>query len=903
MPNIIFLPLASSVEAAPGAALLEAAARAGVGLDSECGGKGTCGSCLCLVTAGRAGGDSAAFLAPEAIGEGYVLACRAVVGAEDLTVRVPERAAGGPGQFVAEDLAPGPAPAPEDLPVAPLILGVDPARAGDGRSDLDRTAAALARAGEARPRFALSAMRKAAAALRAEDGKISLCLDRTQGRAFRLRPASAAGRPLGAAVDLGTTTVAVALVDLATGRTLAADTAYNAQTARGLDVISRITWAARPSGLRELTRLARGTVNRLLEGLARRFGRARRDIVAVSLSGNTTMTHLLLGLPPEHIRLAPYTPTVFAPGGLDCREAGLFAHPAAPLFLAPAVGSYVGGDIASGLLASGVAEAEGVSLFLDLGTNGEAVLGNRDFLLCCACSVGPAFEGGGLACGMRAAFGAVERVDVDMASGAAEAQTIGGGPALGLCGSGAISLMAGLFAAGWLDPAARLDRSRPCPAIRSNGRSADYLLVPAHASGAQHDIVVTETDFGNLLRAKAAVYAGCDLLLAQAGLGFADLDQVVVAGGFGRFLDVDAAIAIGLLPELPREKFRFAGNASLAGSTRALLSCQAQEQRSAIARRMTYLDLSDEPAYMDRFTAALFLPHTEAARFPSAAARIGSLGSPQLTEQAGPQTSSLKEKSSDTPPRPGAKHPDGTTPAAGTDAHQETNSPLEISSDTSAPPGVKKPAGTPAPESPKEASLRQAATHTAATLAQEDLAARAAGLGIDPPGPDGALKFRFLERRLRVAPPDFTVCDAESGAPVKAAEAALALHLLALPTPIAAGGEPIAFRELPSGPFYLGPFRSRSVAPLASMVGSEVDRLREVLDGFDWADAPHGDFAARIRVLGNLFVTLVYHLGGEEFPPTADLLFDPSARRLLDADTAAALASRLCLALVRGIRR
>jgi uncharacterized 2Fe-2S/4Fe-4S cluster protein (DUF4445 family) len=867
MPKITFEPLGRSVDVAPGTGLLDAAAGAGVRVESECGGKGTCGSCLCLVAAGAVAGDSSAFLAPEVIEEGYVLACRAVAGEEDATLRVSERFTCEQGQFVSEDPACGqaPPPVPADLPVAVHSLAVDPPRAGDGMSDLDRVAAALNKAGEKPPHFALPAMRKAAAALRNSGGHVSLCLDRDRGRVFRLRPAGAAGHPVGAAVDLGTTTVAAALVDLATGRTLAADTAYNAQTARGLDVISRITWAARPSGLRELTRLARGTVNRLLEGLARRVGRARRDIVAVSLSGNTTMTHLLLGLPPEHIRLAPYTPTVFAPDGLDCREAGLYAHPAAPLFLAPAVGSYVGGDIASGLLASGVAEAEGVSLFLDLGTNGEAVLGNRDFLLCCACSVGPAFEGGGLACGMRAAFGAVERVDVDPASGAAEAQTIGGGPALGLCGSGAISLMAGLFRAGWLDPAARLDRSRPCPAIRSTGRSADYLLVPAHASGTEHDIVVTETDFDNLLRAKAAVYAGCDLLLAQAGLGFADLDQVVVAGGFGRFLDVDAAIAIGLLPELPREKFRFAGNASLAGSTRALLSCQAQEQRSAIARRMTYLDLSDEPAYMDRFTAALFLPHTEAARFPSAAARIATQDGPQLMEQAGPQASSLEKKSSDTSARPGAKQP----------------------------------AGTATPETPKEASLRQAATHTAATLAQEDLADRAAGLGIDPPGPDGSLKFRFLERRLRVAPPDFTVCDAESGAPAKAAEAALALHLLALPTPIAAGGEPIAFRELPSGPFYLGPFRSRSVVPLAATAGNDLDKLHAALDGFDWTAMPHGDFAARIRVLGNLFVTLVYHLGDEEFPPTADLLFDPSARRLLDADTAATLASRLCLALVR----
>ncbi|MEW5772443.1 MAG: ASKHA domain-containing protein [Thermodesulfobacteriota bacterium] len=874
MPKITFEPRGRSVDVAPGTGLLEAAARAGVRVASECGGKGACGSCLCLAQGGKVAGDSAAFLAPEVVGEGYVLACRALAGEEDTTLRVPEQSSCESGQFVSEDPTCGEAPAPEpaDLPAAVLSLAVEPPRAGDGRSDLDRVGAALEKAGEERPAFALSAMRKAAAALRAEEGRISLALDRTRGRAFRLRPAGAAGHPVGAAVDLGTTTVAAALVDLATGRTLAADTAYNTQTSRGLDVISRIAWAARPGGLRELTRLARGAVNRLLEGLARRVGLARRDITAVSLSGNTTMTHLLLGLPPEHIRLAPYTPTVFAPDGLDCREAGLFAHPAAPLFLAPAVGSYVGGDIASGLLASGVAEAEGLSLFLDLGTNGEAVLGDRDFLLCCACSVGPAFEGGGLSHGMRAAFGAVERVDVDPASGAAEAQTIGGGPALGLCGSGAISLMAGLFRAGWLDPAARLDRSRTSPAIRIDGRSAEYLLVPAHASGTERDITVSETDFDNLLRAKAAVYAGCDLLLARAGLEFADLDQVVVAGGFGRFLDVESAAAIGLLPDLPREKLRFAGNASLAGSARCLLSRAAQARRREIAGRMTYLDLSDEPAYMDRFTAALFLPHTEAARFPGAAARMASDGT-----------------------RPSS----GSEPPSDVDGLSKVNTPAVASSDTPARPGAKQPAGAAAPETPKEASLRQAAEKAAAELAGGDLAARAAGLGLDAPGPDGSLEFRFLERRLRVVPPGYEVSDAADGSPARAAEAALVLHLLALPAPVQPGGEPIAFRELPSGPFYLGPFRSRSVEPLAAAVGNGLDRLRAALAGFDWTEAPHGDFAARIRVLGNLFVTLVHRRGDEEFPPAADLLFDPSARHILDADAAATLASRLCLSLVR----
>jgi uncharacterized 2Fe-2S/4Fe-4S cluster protein (DUF4445 family) len=254
---------------------------------------------------------------------------------------------------------------------------------------------------------------------------------------------------------------------------------------------------------------------------------------------------------------------------------------------------------------------------MDIGTNGELVIGNRDFLMACACSAGPAFEGGGIGCGMRAADGAIDLVSIDSDSGLPHYTTIGDTPARGICGSGMIALLSELFRTGWIDASGKFQRDRSNPAIEVQGRCARYRLVQAEKSASGKAIYIDEFDIENIIRAKAAVYAGCGLMLEQLGLEFGDLSTIYVAGGFGRFLDLERAITIGLLPDVPRDRFRYLGNASLIGTHMTLVSSRHRDRLNATARRMTYLELNTDPAYMDQYTAALFLPHTDLDRFPS----------------------------------------------------------------------------------------------------------------------------------------------------------------------------------------------------------------------------------------------------------------------------------------------
>jgi uncharacterized 2Fe-2S/4Fe-4S cluster protein (DUF4445 family) len=349
-----------------------------------------------------------------------------------------------------------------------------------------------------------------------------------------------------------------------------------------------------------------------------------REVCDAVLSGNTTMSHLLLGLKPEYIRLDPYVPTVLHFPYMGASAIGIEINPDSWVYLSPCVGSYVGGDITAGALCTDLAtDTEEINLFVDIGTNGELVVGNRDFLMTCACSAGPAFEGGGIDCGMRAAVGAIEKVQVDSQTGMARCSTIGHVKPRGICGSGMIGLLADLFLTGWIDAAGRLERTRPCPAIRIDGKRARYVLAEASESATGQELAVSETDIDNILRAKAAIYSACALMVRHLEMEFTDLAHVYIAGGFGRFLDLEKAISIGLIPDIPREKFHYIGNSSLTGSYMVAISQDYRRRQLELAQRMTCIELSSDPAYMDQYTAALFLPHTDPDRFPSVPAAAG----------------------------------------------------------------------------------------------------------------------------------------------------------------------------------------------------------------------------------------------------------------------------------------
>ena len=625
MPTVIFQPLEKTVEADPGTDLLDIAKEVGVEINAPCGTKGTCGKCIVRITSGKAEVKSSDRLSPLAVESGYVQACQTKVATTPLTVLIPEPVI-HKGQFadLSEDLHKIDSsllPQPWQLnPVAAKFsLTVSAPTLDDGMSDLERLQTEIRKIWPSQEiTLSLPAIQQLADVIRQENGEITCtAIQKTHTlRVIQVNAGIQRLENLGLAIDIGTTSVSVQLVSLADARVIVTRTDYNQQVACGTDIISRINYAGQPKRLEELRTRVLQTINDLIAQVSDEEEVNSSEICNCSISGNTTMIHLLLGLKPEYIRLEPYTPTLLEDPQLTAAEIKLNIHPEALVLIAPGIGSYVGGDITAGLLCTNiVTESEQTCFFIDIGTNGELVIGNSDFALACACSAGPAFEGGGIKHGMRAARGAIEKVEINPETGIATCETIDNAIPKGICGSGMISLLAGLLKSGWMDSAGKLNRDRHTTAIIIEGRQAKYRIT--QQGNESESIEISEAEIENILRAKAAIFSACSLMLKQVDLDFVDLDRIYIAGGFGHFLDLENAIAIGLLPDVPREKFLYIGNASLMGSYMTLLSQEHQQKQTELTRRITYVELSSDPGYMDQYTAALFLPHTDLSLFPS----------------------------------------------------------------------------------------------------------------------------------------------------------------------------------------------------------------------------------------------------------------------------------------------
>jgi len=470
-------------------------------------------------------------------------------------------------------------------------------------------------------------MKKLAPAVRKNRGKISIVLYKSgkQETILDVSPQSLGKRIHGIACDIGTSTVALHLVDLQSGEILSSASSYNQQIKCGEDIISRINYAQKPGRLQELHDLIMGTINHLVEKVTDSSKVSSSDIYYASVSGNTTMIHLLLNLEPRYIREEPYVPTLNQVPTLLAREVGLKMNHAARMVCAPAVGSYVGGDITSGLLCTPILrDSKRNSLFIDIGTNGELVLGNKDWLLTCACSAGPAFEGSGLKCGMPASEGAIEAMKIHE-SGEIEYRVIEGSKPKGLCGSGLIDLLAELFINGYIDRNGNFDEIKAKEKIVETEDGKGFLIEKGQNSFWGKDLIITESDISHLIRTKGAVFSACSVLLKSAGLSYDSIDAFYIAGAFGQHLNIENAIRIGLLPDVERNKFHYLGNSSLQGAYLILLTDKNRDFVNQVADKMTYLELNTEPKYMNEYTGALFLPHTEMNLFPS----VKKLFSPQ----------------------------------------------------------------------------------------------------------------------------------------------------------------------------------------------------------------------------------------------------------------------------------
>ncbi|MGD8540563.1 MAG: ASKHA domain-containing protein, partial [Candidatus Aminicenantes bacterium] len=421
----------------------------------------------------------------------------------------------------------------------------------------------------------------------------------------------------GIACDIGTTTVVLQVIDLETGKILGSASSYNQQIRCGEDIIARINYAQKPKHLAELHEAIISTINNLLERAIKSSGGAVLDIYLASLTGNTTMIHLLLGLDPRYIREEPYVPTLNRVPIFRARDLCLNTNAEARVHCAPSVGSYVGGDILAGLLCTPiVSQIEKISVFVDIGTNGELVLGNKEWLMSCACSAGPAFEGGGTRCGMPATTGAIDKLKI-AEDGTVEYRVIGGDKPKGVCGSGLIDLLAELFVHGFVDRHGKLNTDKVGERLVNNAGGNGFLVETGAHTFWGKDLFITENDIANLIRTKGAVFSACALLLKNAGLSFDQIESFFIAGGFGQNLDIENAVRIGLLPDLERTKFHYLGNTSLLGAHLILLSEKNRERVNELEKMMTYLELNTEPGYFNEYTGALFLPHTKKELFPS----------------------------------------------------------------------------------------------------------------------------------------------------------------------------------------------------------------------------------------------------------------------------------------------
>ncbi len=622
-----------SVRVAEGTLLSEAARLAGAAVFEPCGGQGRCGRCALQVTQGTVRRRSTLRLSPQDVALGYALSCQSVV-ESDLDVLVPTQ------EKVQRSLASDRtavetfAPAGFSPWLQRIALTLAPPSLDNQVDDWNRLQSAFRQSTGLELQAPLHLLRQMPTTLRQGTWQVTAIFDSGKGEGstranaahlIALLPGHAAvGQPLwAAAVDIGTTTVTLWLVDLIDGQVHASASEYNGQIARGEDVISRIIYASRDDSKQaEMQKLVLDTINGLFDLVCSQAGIRPDDIYAATIAGNSTMLHLFTCIPAASIRLSPFITVINQLPRLAARDLGLVIHPEAAIDCLPGIASYVGSDISAGVLASNLDQADSVCLFIDVGTNGEIVLGSRDWLVTCACSAGPAFEGAGVEHGMRAAPGAIEEVWINENTFEPAFRTISSVPPLGLCGSGLISLLSELFLTGVIDKAGHFDTTLATPRVRQGQHGLEYVVVWGTQTESGEEIVLTNVDIDNLLRAKAAIYAGFDVLADHIGFSLDAIDKVLVGGSFGRYINVEKAVQIGLLPDMPWERFQFLGNTSIRGAYYALLDQTSRQRLSEIAAKMTYIELSADNSFYNAFMSAMFLPHTDLERFPSVAKQL-----------------------------------------------------------------------------------------------------------------------------------------------------------------------------------------------------------------------------------------------------------------------------------------
>jgi uncharacterized 2Fe-2S/4Fe-4S cluster protein (DUF4445 family) len=631
--SVTFLPDNKQVEVDSNSTLLTAAARAGVIINSLCGGDGLCGECRLQVISGKAMADKNAisFFSKDEIEHGFVLACRTKVD-DNLVVLIPPKSwlehekillegtavtYSEPEKLVLHRSSRQPAFSFDPL-VKKVYLDLPVPTLEDNISDIDRITRELQKVSSyEKYEISLPCLQNLTEKLRAHHWKVTVTFARHNGvgRILQIESGDTSDKHYGLAVDVGTTTVVVQLINLKTGKVVGVKGSHNLQARYGEDVISRMIFACVRGSLEPVHQAVITNINDLVRALAEENHVSLLDIISIVAAGNTIMSHFLLNMTPCSIRLDPYVPTTTVYPQIFAREIGIEINPEGILEVAPSIASYVGGDIVAGVLACGMADKPEIRCLIDVGTNGEIVIGNNEWLVCCSASAGPAFEGGGARNGMRATIGAIEKIEIN--NGSVAYETIGKSKPRGICGSGLIDAIYELVRNNIIEPHGKFNESVKSDRLVQIDGELRYVFAWADETETGQAISISESEIANLIKSKGAVFAAIKSLVDYVGLDFDQLETIYVAGGFGSSLNIPKAIAIGLIPDIDVKHIQFIGNSSLTGARLALTSIAAFEDSLKIARRMTNVELSNYAPFMNEFIAALFLPHTDAKLFPS----------------------------------------------------------------------------------------------------------------------------------------------------------------------------------------------------------------------------------------------------------------------------------------------
>jgi len=623
LARIRFMPLDKSVSVEAGCSLLEAALEADISINNICGGDGICGRCKMVVKKGKVGGGTTGLLSREEIMQGVVLACQSSVEG-DLVVEIPQetrarrRVSADEGAERFRALVSG--VAQRKFEPAPLVtkvaLRLEPPTLENNLPDHQRLERAIERSTGISPmQMGLKIMRQLSEIIRESELVVTATVGRRADIAevMEIEPGDTSEANYMAVVDIGTSTVVVHLVDAVRMSTVDARACFNSQSVYGREVTARII-AAEKKGGEELQRLVVEDINRLVSSLASEHGVRPRDITAVVCAGNTTMMHLLLGLPAGNLRREPYCAVTVEPPPIRAAEVGIKINPRGLLFSIPGVGAWVGGDLTAGILAAGLHEADEIGMLIDIGTNGEIVIGNKEWLIATSASAGPALEGASAECGMMAEKGAIERVYLE--GGRLRWEAIGGGPPEGICGSGMIDLVAVLLEKGVIDRAGKFIEGSS-PALKFERGLGRFVLAEAPRASKGKAVYITQDEIDNVITAKAAIFAATNIILDSLKLKLSDVKTLFIAGGFGSYINRENAVRIGLLPDLPIECMKYVGNTSIWGAKLAAFSHEAYAEMRRIRRKTTYYDLMGTSDYVEQFKRAMFLPHTDIELFPS----------------------------------------------------------------------------------------------------------------------------------------------------------------------------------------------------------------------------------------------------------------------------------------------